>query len=189
MIKLIDILNEIKVNEPEIVYFLNPIFKPWLNTDWDDLRYEFGDDTADAVYMFNWVSPDSKTLRLSNVKKFLEQEPAAVEVPPESYIEFLRVYDIISDRPIDEMKVNDPSSEIDLKDIPLTRLKPGEYKIKYTIENRSSWDEITEEITQDMIDEAIRKGDSEYWFWRDVIHDMNSWFTKGDNILAVYKNE
>jgi hypothetical protein len=108
---LIPTLDEIKINKPrDTRYYLTPRFKEWLNQDYDDIRYEFDEDTADALYMFKWASPDNKIIRNQDVETLLKSDPEVwSDSTLDSFINFLLDYDIIQTKPpLDEIKTNKP---------------------------------------------------------------------------------
>jgi hypothetical protein len=106
-------LNEIKVNQPNNKeYKFNPEFQEWIDSDWDDIRYEFDEDTADAIWMFNMISPDNKTLGKNNINIFLNKHKDMWEGDADSLIEFLLNYRVIIplDSQITENKINKPTN-------------------------------------------------------------------------------
>lgn len=50
MIKLLNILSEIKVNKPT-KWKISSFFDEDLEKDWEELREEYGEDVADAIYI------------------------------------------------------------------------------------------------------------------------------------------
>ena len=94
-------LDEIKVSRPERRYFLNPEFKSWLNQNYEDIRYELGEDVADAITMFREATQDNKTISISDIKKFLNQDEGMEEAwgDPDSFLSFLEFMDVVQDRP------------------------------------------------------------------------------------------
>ena len=106
-------LNEIEIIVPgDKKYNLNPEFEEWIDSDWEDIRYNFEEDTADAVWMFNMASPDNKTLRKSDVNTFLKKHKDMWDGDTDSLIEFLLDYRVIIplDSQITENKISKPTN-------------------------------------------------------------------------------
>lgn len=122
--------NEIKVNKPERKYFLNPEFKSWLNQDYEDIRYEFGEDVADAITMFREATQDNKTISINDIKKFLSQDEGMEEAwgDPDGYLSFIEFMDIVQDKPTtNEIKMSKSFAEL--------FLESSNKEIKITINN------------------------------------------------------
>jgi hypothetical protein len=108
---LIHTLNEIKVNQPGKIYYLNPKFEFWLTQDHDEIRYNFDEDTADALYMFKLASKDNKIIRNQDVETLFKSDPDMwSDSTLDSFIDFLLDYNIIQlGKPsLNEIKVNKP---------------------------------------------------------------------------------
>ena len=107
------ILGEIKVNQPNSKeYKFNPEFQEWIDSDWDDIRYEFDEGTADAIWLFNMISPDNKILEKNDINVFLNKHKDMWEGDADSLIKFLLNYRVIipSNSQITENKINKPTN-------------------------------------------------------------------------------
>lgn len=70
----------------------------------------------------------------------------------------------------------------------IQELTPGKYTVEYTIDYRSSFDDMPINITQDDIDTAIEFGvTNQDNFWKAQIKKYDSLFSRGDKIISVEK--
>ena len=105
-------LNEIDIKRPEKRYKFNPEFQEWIDADWDDIRLDFDDDVADAIWLFNIISPDNKTLGKTDVDNYFKKNKNIWEGDADSFIEFLLNHRIIIHltSQIIENKLNEPTN-------------------------------------------------------------------------------
>ena len=54
-------INEIRPLAPN-TYFINPEVEEFLDLDHYSLEELFSEDVIDAIYLFNWISSDQKTI-------------------------------------------------------------------------------------------------------------------------------
>jgi hypothetical protein len=143
-------LDEIKVSRPERRYFLNPEFKSWLNQNYEDIRYELGEDVADAITMFREATQDNRTISISDIKKFLSQDEGMEEAwgDPDSFLSFLEFMDVVQDRPTtNEIKTSKSFTE--------SFLESFSKKIKTTI--NSNLKKYTKVLSEKLLNEYSEK--------------------------------
>jgi hypothetical protein len=75
----------------------------------------------------------------------------------------------------------------DVKDKPLASVPTGTYIVNWTNDNRSGWDEMEFDFNQQIKSQAMKDGDSPYWFWKSVASEVDHLFTRGDKVVSVIK--
>jgi hypothetical protein len=169
MIKLINVLNEMRINFPDDkIYYLNPEFEKWLDQDWDDIRYDFDEDTSDAIYLFKVASRDNKTLRKREAYKFIKEKDYW-EGNVDSFIEFLLNYGVILDKqPVNEMRVNKPIPKFKNNDqlANYMVLNPSFKKILVdALWNTPEWKRDDEPSWSNVLNGWYRADIEQYGFW------------------------
>ena len=75
---------------------IDPHFHALINDEYDDNRYKFGEDTADALYLFKMISPNEKTLTKLKVKNFRNSKDSEGWIgTADDLINFMLEYGII----------------------------------------------------------------------------------------------
>ncbi len=89
-------IQEIKV-VPPIHYKINPNYEFYLKneTDWDDVRYAEGEDTADAITLFDFISPNRKSITLIDIEKWLKKDEKIWGGTAEGLLKFLIDHGVI----------------------------------------------------------------------------------------------
>jgi len=108
-------ISEIKVKNPVSTYYLNPIYRNWRNTSYDEVAYNFGEDEAVAFFMFHAASQDHKSISVTDVISFFNQNEDMKESweDPRDFLSYLEEMDIIQkDKPItNEIKISNTLNE------------------------------------------------------------------------------
>ena len=102
-------LNEIRPLAPN-TYFINPEVEEFLDLDHYSLEELFSEDIIDAIYLFNWISPDQKTINKPQIQNWLNNNPDTWGGNADSVIDFLLHYNIITNK-VDEIQVQPPSQK------------------------------------------------------------------------------
>lgn len=94
MIKILDILNELEINNP-----LGYKIKDWVEEYWgmayDEVRGEIGEDEADAIYMAHTIINDiNESFTKQTIQTFLNDNPEW-GFTVDGFLEFLLRYDVI----------------------------------------------------------------------------------------------
>ena len=104
-------LGEIRVNKPVVKYHLSSEFKPWLNRDYEDVIYNFDEDTADALFMFKAATQDDKTISKHDIIQLFNKKELMGD--PDDYLSFLELMDVVQNKPTtNEIKVKQNKVEI-----------------------------------------------------------------------------
>jgi len=114
-----DNITEIKINNPAHVYYLQDWVKPWIDQDYDDIRYEFSEDIADAMYMFREMQEDENRDYITDeeVDNWVEKDEGMWDGDKESILQFLLSYNVIeTPESINEIRVSNPAVEQMLMD-------------------------------------------------------------------------
>jgi hypothetical protein len=108
-------ISEIKVNKPVGKYYLNPIYKNWYNKNYDEVAENFGEDEAVAFSIFHAASQDHKTISITDVINFFNQNEDMRESwgDPTDFLSYLEEMDIIQkDKPVtNEIKISNTLNE------------------------------------------------------------------------------
>jgi len=107
-------INEIRVTNPGEIYYIQDWVKPWREKDWDELRYELDEDTADAIYLLNEIQDDSNEDYITDqeLNIWVKKDNMHADEDKDSVLQYLLYNNIIEDpESLNEIRITNPAVE------------------------------------------------------------------------------